>query len=244
MAKYFLNWSSGKDAAFALYLVQKQNKIKVEKIVTNINTKTERISMHGVRKELLDLQVKAIQIPLHQISLPGNISMAGYNQIIEEELKSLKKRGFTHSIFGDIFLEDLREYREQQLKSMGIKAVFPLWKKDTRQMMNEIIEAGFKAITVCVNSNLLDKSFCGREVDKKFLEDLPVGIDPCGENGEFHTFVYDGPIFQEPVNFEVGEVVEKFYSPTTAKEDCFTKEQSWDTSFWYCDLLPGKLSNG
>src|SRR5690606_8301131 len=135
--------------------------------------------------------------------------------------------------------EDLRRYREDQLEKAGIIAVFPLWKKDTRHLMQEFISAGFKAIVVCVNSKLLDKSYCGREIDQEFLSTLPAGIDHCGENGEFHTFVYDGPIFKEPVKFRVGETVEKFYTLNKDEDDCFKdKKETWDTAFGYCDLLP------
>ncbi|UJH91484.1 diphthine--ammonia ligase [Antarcticibacterium sp. 1MA-6-2] len=239
MKKSYLNWSSGKDAALALYELQKEGKFSVEKLVTTINSETNQISMHGVRTELLLRQAKSIGIPLYAISLNGNVSLSDYNLKMTEAVKDLKSQNMTHSIFGDIFLEDLREYREKELNKVGIEAVFPLWKRDSSKLIEVFLEAGFKAITVCVNSKFLDKSYCGKVIDKEFLASLPDGVDPCGENGEFHTFVFDGPIFKEPVKFEVGEVVEKFYTPSSSKDDCFKEEEtSWDTAFWYCDLLP------
>ncbi|MEX2336475.1 MAG: diphthine--ammonia ligase [Fulvivirga sp.] len=242
MKKAYINWSSGKDAAFALYKVQKEDEFDVQKLVSTVNTETNRVSMHGLRVELMQQQANAIGIPLQLIQLDGNVSMQTYNELMGIETKKLLDEGFNYSIFGDIFLEDLREYRERQLGEKGIKAVFPLWKKDTLQMMQEFLKAGFKAIVVCVNASKLDKSFCGRLLDESFLKDLPSDVDPCGENGEFHTFVYDGPIFSKPVNFEIGDVVEKNYTPSGDKDDdCFSDEkESWDTRFFYCDLLPKK----
>ncbi|NJW52628.1 adenine nucleotide alpha hydrolase [Salinimicrobium oceani] len=238
MKKAYLNWSSGKDAAYALYLFQQQE-IPVQKLVTTINSEFDRVSMHGLRKELLLKQVEQLQIPLQIITLPGDVPLARYNEIMEKETCQLKAEGFTHSIFGDVFLEDLRAYREQQLQKVGITAVFPLWKKNTAYLMKEFLAAGFKAITVSVNAQLLDASFCGRIIDQKFLSDLPEGIDPAGENGEFHSFVFDGPIFSKPVTFQKGEIVERSFAPAKTKEDnCFKEEQeSWDTRFYYRDLL-------
>ena len=239
MKKAYLNWSSGKDAALAIFKVSSEGEFTVEKLLTTINSETDRISMHGVRIELLKSQAQQIGLPLEIISLDGNVSMTKYNEIMLTQCKKLVAEGFCYSIFGDIFLEDLRQYREDQLEKAGITAVFPLWKKNTSQLMQEFISAGFKAVVVCVNSKLLDKSFCGKEIDRELLASLPEGIDPCGENGEFHTFVYDGPIFKEPVKFQVGETVEKFYTSNQDEDDCFKdKKETWDTAFWYCDLLP------
>lgn len=240
MKKAYLNWSSGKDAAFALYQLQKKKEFQTEKLVCTLNSEADRVSMHGLRKELLLRQVQNMGLPLHIISLPGNVSMTTYNQIMTAETSALVSEGFTHSVFGDIFLEDLREYREKQLKEIGLQAVFPLWKTDTTELMRDFIKTGFKAISVCVNARLLDESFCGRIIDEEFLADLPPGIDPCGENGEFHSFVFDGPIFKAPVEFRKGSHVKRgFTSIEEDKEDCFSdKKQSWDTEFYYCDLLP------
>lgn len=239
MKKAFLNWSSGKDAAFALYLLQQQNKFSVEKLVTTINSETNRVSMHGLRKDLLLKQTKSIGIPLRLIPLSGNVPLRDYNSIMEQEVLKLKAEGYTHSIFGDIFLEDLKHYREQQLQKVKVQGVFPLWKEDTSALMDNFLSSGFKAITISVNAKLLDKSFCGRIVDEDFLSDLPKNVDPAGENGEFHTFVFDGPIFSKPVSFQKGGIVERSFSPAKKAEDnCFKKEpEAWDTRFYYCDLF-------
>lgn len=239
MKKAYLNWSSGKDAAFALYKIQEDKRFEVGKLVTTVNSEVDRVSMHGVRKDLLSRQAESLQLPIHIIPLQGNLSMTSYNEVMKNHTAQLQEEGYTHSIFGDIFLEDLREYREKQLLEIGMEAVFPLWKADTHQLIREFLETGFKAITVSVNAKVLDKSFCGRILDKDFLNDLPANVDPCGENGEFHTFVFDGPNFREPINFEIGEVVEKFYTPTIEKDDCFSKiKTTWDTAFYFCDLIP------
>ncbi|WP_029033702.1 diphthine--ammonia ligase [Salinimicrobium terrae] len=239
MKKAFLNWSSGKDAAYALYLLQQADNFSIEKLVTTINSENNRISMHGLRQELLMEQAKIIGIPLQIISLDGNVSMDTYNRIMEKETGKLKSEGFTHSVFGDIFLEDLKQYREQQLQKVDLLPVFPLWKKDSAALMKDFLASGFKAITVSVNAKVLDQSFCGRIIDQDFLSDLPEGVDPAGENGEFHSFVFDGPIFKEPVTFQKGEIVERSFDPAkTKKENCFKEEQeSWDTKFYYCDLF-------
>jgi uncharacterized protein (TIGR00290 family) len=240
MKKAFLNWSSGKDAAYALYLLQQGKEYQIDSLVTTINSKFGRVSMHGLRTRLLEQQVKSIGIPLRKISLEGNVPMKEYNKIMEKETETLKADEFSHSIFGDIFLEDLKEYREQQLQKAGLQAVFPLWKMNTRKLMEDFLAAGFKAITVSVNAKLLDKSFCGREIDGQFLNDLPADVDPAGENGEFHSFVFDGPIFSSPISFQKGEIVERIFEPASDQDDnCFKKEPTnWDTRFYYCDLLP------
>lgn len=243
MKKAYLNWSSGKDAAFALYKILQEKEYKIEKLVTTVNTETDRVSMHGLPVSLLQQQAGSIGIPLHRIEFHGNIGMQTYNQIMELETKKLLDEGLTYSVFGDIFLEDLKEYREKHLAEVGIKAVFPLWKLDTRELLQDFIRSGFKAIVICVNAEKLDRSFCGRIIDLNFLNDLPDNVDPCGENGEFHTFVFDGPIFKKPVKFEKSEIVEKTYKPLENKEDnCFSdKKENWDNRFYYCDLIPDSL---
>ncbi|MBZ9630139.1 diphthine--ammonia ligase [Salegentibacter sp. LM13S] len=239
MKKAYLNWSSGKDAALALFKVRQEGEYSVQKLVTTVNTEFNRISMHGVRIELLQKQADYLKLPLHQIKLHGEVSMERYNEVMAIETNKLLDEGFTHSIFGDIFLEDLKRYREKQLEEIGIQSVFPLWKQNTKELLEEFIEIGFKAIVVCVNTDKLDKSFCGRIIDQSFLKDLPENVDPCGENGEFHTFVFDAPIFKKPIEFVKGEMIEKSYKPAEKSADnCFSEDQkSWDTSFVYCDLL-------
>lgn len=239
MKKAYLNWSSGKDACLALYKLQRENTYAVEKLVSTTNSATDRVSMHGLRNELLLQQAKEIGLPLQLITLNGNLGMQEYNAVMENAVEKLKNEGFAYSVFGDIFLEDLKAYREEQLAKAGLTAVFPLWKKDTRQLLLEFISAGFKAVVVCVNASKLDKSFCGRLLDENFLNDLPENVDPCGENGEFHTFVFDGPIFKNPVSFKKGEIVEKDYQPAKDDDNCFSEDKSWDTRFYYCDLIPG-----
>lgn len=241
MKKAFINWSSGKDAAFALFKMQQKNDFLVEKLVTTVNSDLERISMHGLRKELLVRQAEEVGLPLHIIPLSGNVSMKTYDGVMKIQTSNLMAEGFEYSIFGDIFLEDLRKYREEQLQEVSLKALFPLWQRDTTTLIQDFLSAGFKAITVCVNAKLLDQTFCGRIVDESFLKDLPKGVDPCGENGEFHTFVFDGPIFHKPVKFLKGEIVQRTYeSNKEEEEDCFSDEKErWDSNFWYCDLLPG-----
>lgn len=238
MHKAYLNWSSGKDAAYSLYKVQKEKSYRVEKLVTTINSEEDRISMHGVRKSLLLKQAESLGIPLHLIALEGNVPLIEYEKVMKSNIDHLKAEGFTHSIFGDIFLEDLRLYREVQLQKVGLQAVFPLWKLNTANLIREFIALGFKAVTVSVNARLLDNSFCGRLIDEKFLNDLPANVDPCGENGEFHTFVYDGPNFKFPVDFELGETTKKIFAFGNKKGESNSKKEAWASDFWYCDLIP------
>ncbi len=238
MHKTYFNWSSGKDSALALYQILKDPNYKVSRLLTTVNKDYQQVSMHGLREELLDQQVESLGFPIEKVFLPAEVSMTSYNKIMHERVNSLKKEGYTHCVFGDIFLEDLRHYREGQLERIGVKAVFPLWKKDTKDLLLQFINLGFKAITVCVNAKYLDETFCGRILDKEFLNDLPPTVDPCGENGEFHTYVFDGPFFERPVNFEIGEKVLHSYQPSKDDDDCFSNDKNWDASFWYCDLIP------
>ena len=233
--KIYFNWSSGKDASLALYHLQKEGKYSVERLLTSMNSHHDRVSMHGLRRELLDQQIKSIGIPGTTIELPEEPTMEDYNQIMSDAVMQLKSDGFADCGFGDIFLEDLRAFREEKLKPYDITAHFPLWKRDTKEIISEFIELGFKAVVLCVKSDLLDESFVGREVDQSFINDLPSNVDPCGENGEFHTFCYDGPIFSEPVKFEIGENVYRSY---TAPKNDDEKEGASDLGFWFCDLIP------
>ncbi|MCH2229086.1 MAG: diphthine--ammonia ligase [Crocinitomicaceae bacterium] len=230
--KTFLNWSSGKDASLALHYLQNNSKFSVEHLLTSVNDHYDRISMHGVRRSMLEVQIKSIGLPFSTIELPLEPTMEEYEEKMRQILERLVEDGFKVSAFGDIFLEDLRTFREEKLKEVNLKGEFPLWKKNTSELAIELIEKGFKTIVVCAKSDLLDKSFVGRIFDKEFLEDLPDNVDPCGENGEFHTFCFDGPIFKFPVAYEIGEKTFKSYSNPN-KED-----QSGDIGFWFCDLLP------
>ena len=239
MIKAFFNWSGGKDSALALYHAQKEGQYSIERLLTNINGKHGRISMHGVREKLLELQTEAIGLPLQKIILPEEPSMTEYENKMKETVEELRREKFTHAFFGDIFLEDLKKYREEQLTKVGITPVFPLWKRDTIELMHEFIDLGFKTILVCIKAELLPPEFAGRIIDKDFLKDLPENVDACGENGEFHSFVFDGPIFKKPVNIKVGEKVFREYkAPKDDNDNCFTKQTSSSMGFWFCDLLP------
>lgn len=230
MDKAFLNWSSGKDAALALYLMQSEQKLNISSLVTTINEQAARVPMHGLRKSLLLEQARAIGLPLHEIALPAAVGMKSYAKMVENTFKDLKNQGINHAVYGDIFLEDLREYREKSLRKVSITSHYPLWKKDTKKLSRQIVDLGFKAITVAVSDKKLGVEYCGNSYDHDFLDRLPKGIDPCGENGEFHTFVYDGPIFNRPVMFDLG--------PCTKHDLSLDKDQntSWESVFWYCDL--------
>jgi uncharacterized protein (TIGR00290 family) len=230
LKKAYFNWSTGKDSALALYKILQLNNYTIETLVTTVNQEFNRVSMHGVQEKLLEDQAISIGLPLYKIYFPEEVSMEKYDAIMKVNLKKLVDDKFQYSVFGDIFLEDLKKYREQKLNELNLKAVFPLWKGDSKELIKEFISLGFKAITVSVNAKLLDKSFVGREINEDFINDLPSNIDVCGENGEFHTFVFDGPIFSKPINFKIGEKVLKSY-----KSDI---SNTWDNSFWYCNLIP------
>lgn len=242
MPKAIFNWSGGKDSAICLHQILQAKEYDVLGLLTSVNKEYQRIAMHGVRVELLQAQVDAIGLPLHQLVMPEMPTMKTYNDLMQQSLDSLKSQGITHSIFGDIFLEDLRKYREDQLKKVDVKAVFPLWKRSTQELVESFVADGFKAVTVCVNDKYLDESFVGREMDKSFFDSLPDNVDPCGENGEFHSYVYDGPIFKESVKIKKGEVVHKSYQPCQKKEEDDSykgHDNTVDNGFWYCDLLKG-----
>ncbi|WP_261510098.1 Dph6-related ATP pyrophosphatase [Chryseobacterium paludis] len=231
--KALFNWSSGKDSALALYKTLKENKFDIAYLLTSINEEYQRISMHGVHVSLLEQQASSIGFPLIKMEIPKEPSMEQYRDIMNKTMSELKSQGITYSIFGDIFLEDLRKYREDQLKAIDMEAVFPLWKKDTTNLIHEFLDLGFKTIVTCVNETYLDKSFAGRIIDEQFIADLPQNVDPCGENGEFHTFTFDGPLFKNPIKFEVGEIVKKTYP----KPKTDNNESNGDYVFWFCDLI-------
>ena len=239
MSKAYLNWSSGKDSALSLYYAKNQKEYKIEKLLTTINKDVDRVTMHGVRKELLLQQARMLDLTIEISELSAETSMEDYNRKMKEATDSLINDGFTHSVFGDIFLEDLKQYREDQLKNSGLISVFPLWKKDTRELISEFIDLGFKAVVVCTNSKFLNDTFCGRIIDHEFVKELPENVDPCGENGEFHTFVFNGPIFNSAVEFEIGEKVKRSYKPSGKDDDnCFNDDtESWDMEFCFCDLI-------
>jgi len=234
--KAFFNWSGGKDSALALYKAMLSNEYTIQCLLTNINRVHDRVSMHGVRRSLVEAQTASIGLPLVTVELPEEPSMQEYETMMLEKVNALKTSGCNKAIFGDIFLEDLKNYREQKLKAAGIECVFPLWKIDTTELIKEFIDKGFKAIVVCVNEQYLNKSFCGRMIDASFINDLPSTVDVCGENGEFHSFVFDGPIFKQPVQFNKGSIVNKKYKAPKAADD--NNEHPADYGFYFCDLIP------
>lgn len=231
--KAIFNWSSGKDSALALYKTLQEEQFEVTSLLTSINKEFQRISMHGVHVSLLEKQAESLGFPLIKMEIPKEPSMEEYSEIMSKTMNDIKSQGVTHSLFGDIFLEDLRKYREDQLQSIRMKAVFPLWKQNTTDLINEFLSLGFKTIVTCVNETYLDKSFAGRIIDQDFIKDLPENVDPCGENGEFHTFTFDGPIFKNPIAFEIGETVKKTYPKPKSDEN----DENEEYVFWFCDLV-------
>jgi len=240
-AKTYFNWSSGKDSALTLYYLLQDSNFSVDKLVTTVNSHYNRVSMHGLPVSLLKAQTKAIGIPLEIIELPEQPSMADYESIMSKTVNGLKAQQFTHTAFGDIFLEDLKKYREDNFAKHNIQTVFPLWKRDTKQLINQFLDLGFKTIVVCANSKYFGKDFVGTVIDKAFINKLPEGVDPCGENGEFHTFCFDGPIFKNPIPFTIGEKVYREYkAPKTINNndnDSICKSDSEKYGVWYCDLI-------
>lgn len=225
--KTYFNWSSGKDSALALYYLLQDKNYSIDCLLTSISAEYDRVSMHGLRRELLQQQTEAIGIPSKIIQLPPQPTNAEYEALMKQTVGELLAEGYECTAFGDIFLEDLKAYREKQLEPYGIKTVFPLWKKDTKELLAQFIALGFKAITVCVDGSKLDSSFVGRIIDHDFIADLPDDVDICGENGEFHTFCFDGPYFKQPVQFTKGEIVMREYDTNGLK-----------SQFWFCDLVP------
>jgi len=202
-------WSGGKDSAMALHTLLQQGEFRVAALLTTVTEGYERISMHGVRRELLERQAQSIGLPLHEVRIPPQCVNPIYEARMEEALRMYLQEGVRKVAFGDIFLEDLRAYREKNLARIGMTAIFPIWKCNTRELIRAFHAHQFRAVAVCVDSKVLDPSFAGRELDESFFRDLPPHADPCGENGEFHTFVFDGPIFQSPIPFRTGEIVNR-----------------------------------
>jgi len=220
MEKILFTWSGGKDSALALYELQKSRQFEIAALITTVTTDYDRISMHGVRNVLLKQQVESLGLPLETIQISKESSNQEYEAKISDIFKLYREKGVSSVAFGDIFLEDIRKYREDNLAKVGLKGLFPLWKRDTEELAFKFIELGFKAVISCVDSEFLDRSFAGRAFDKKFLSELPENVDPCGENGEFHSFVFDGPIFRDKILYEEGNIVLR------------------NNRFYYCDLLP------
>jgi uncharacterized protein (TIGR00290 family) len=203
--KTLLAWSSGKDSAWTLHVLREQG-VAVDALLTTINQAMDRVAMHGVRRGVLEMQAEAVGVPLWKIPLPWPCSNDDYESRMGEACKRAVSEGFTHIAFGDLFLRDVREYRERQLAGSGLTPLFPLWGMPTPQLARDMISGRLRARLACVDTRTLDESFAGREFDGALLEDLPAAVDPCGENGEFHSLVYDGPMFRAPLAIEAGEV--------------------------------------
>jgi uncharacterized protein (TIGR00290 family) len=218
--KVIFSWSGGKDSALALYKLQKTKNYQIAALLTTINQDYDRTSMHGVRRILLERQAQSLGFALEKVLVSKNCSNEEYERKMQEVLEKHQAAGVCFVVFGDIFLEDLRKYRQEKLSKIKMKAVFPIWRLNTTELANTFIDSGFKAVVTCVDSNSFDRKFVGRAFDKQFLSELPSGVDPCGENGEFHSFVYDGPIFRQRILHKTGKVVLK------------------ENRFYYCDLLP------
>jgi uncharacterized protein (TIGR00290 family) len=214
-----LSWSGGKDSALSLWTLRREQQVEPRALLTTVTDEYARISMHGVRRELLQAQARATGLPVLEVEIPPVCSNDVYEQRMAQALASREINGADTVAFGDLFLEDIRAYREERLGQVGKRAVFPVWGRDTTTLARTFIDAGFEALLVCVDPRQLDPAFAGRSFDARLLSDLPDSVDPCGENGEFHTFVHAGPIFDQPIPVEVGEV-------------------SMRDGFAFCDLKP------
>jgi uncharacterized protein (TIGR00290 family) len=222
MPKAILSWSGGKDSALALHEVRKAGQYEIRALLTTITEAYDRSSMHGIRRPLIERQAESLGLPLEEVLLSPVSSNEEYDAKMREVLERYKARSVSTVVFGDIYLEDVRRYREERLASVGMKGLFPLWGRDTTELAQTFGQLGFKAVITCVDTEQLDRSYAGRAFDEEMLASLPEGVDPCGENGEFHSFVYDGPIFKTPISHRTGEVVLR------------------DDRFAFCDIVPGK----
>lgn len=230
-----LSWSGGKDSSYTLHRLQNDERYEVKYLLSTINGVYRRLSMHGVREELIEAQSKSIGIPLIKVYV-YEANNAEYEKQMGEMLLNLKSEGIHIVAFGDIFLEDLRIYREEKMKQVGMECLFPIWKQDTKSLIKDFIDKGFKTYTCCINDGYLDKSWCGRLIDDSFVKELPPAVDPCGENGEFHSFCFEGPIYKSPVSIIAGETTYKALVLNT--KDHPTPIKDADTrGFWFCDLL-------
>jgi len=214
-----LSWSGGKDSALALHELRRSSDYEVAAIVTTVTEDTGRIGMHAVPRELAARQSEALGIPLREIAMPAFPPNEVYEARWRSVLEGYRAAGVRGVAFGDLFLEDIRAYRERLLGGLGMRGIYPIWRRDTRSLAAEFFDAGFGAVVVAIDLRVLDRSFAGRAFDRDFVAELPEGVDPCGENGEFHTFVFDGPEFRRPVAFRKGAVRE-------------------EATFAFCDLAP------
>ena len=220
MQRVLISWSGGKDSALALYELMMNNGYEVVALLTTVNEDYDRVSLHGLRSGFLEHQASSLNLPIEKVMINKDISEESYESKMREVLVGHQEKGVSAVVFGDVFLESVRDRRVEKLSQIGMKAIFPLWGKDTNEMAAQFIDLGFQAIVVCVDTQVLDKQFVGREFNQEFLTELPTDIDPCGEIGEFHTFVYDGPIFERSIPHKLGEVVFR------------------ENRYLFCDLLP------
>jgi uncharacterized protein (TIGR00290 family) len=234
-------WSGGKDSALALHRLRVEDRYEVVSLLTTCNEHFQRVSMHGVRIDLLEQQARALGLPLEKMFVSQRGSNDEYLAEMKRHLLAFKARSVTHFAFGDIFLEDLRRWREENLAQLGLRGLFPIWNVDSRQLIREFIALGFGSTICCVNDAYLDESAVGRNIDSDFLQSLPAGVDPCGENGEYHSFAFAGPIFQQPLRIKVGEKVYRPLEethPGAASPVCPSPAARPTKGFWFCDLLP------
>jgi uncharacterized protein (TIGR00290 family) len=243
--KVIFCWSGGKDSALCLHHVLESGRYEVLCLLTTVNEEYQRVSMHGVRTQLLEQQAAAIGLPLEKVFVSRGGSNNEYEERMTVPLLRYKALGAGTVIFGDIFLEDLRRWREENLAKIGMRALFPLWKRDTRELIEEFLALGFGSVICCVNDAWLDETAVGRNIEADFIRGLPPEVDPCGENGEFHSFAFAGPIFKKPLQIEVGEKVYRpveWIAPTgsvsSSSTVCPPPPQSRTKGFWFCDLLP------
>jgi uncharacterized protein (TIGR00290 family) len=209
MKRILLSWSSGKDSAWSLYLLRQQTECEVVGLLTTFNRESDRVAMHGVRRSLVKAQAAAAGIRLWGVDLPWPCANADYECAMRESCKRAVQAGVEYVAFGDLFLSDIRKYREKQLQDTGLRPLFPVWGLPTRDLAHLMIDSGMRAKLACVDCHLLAAEFAGREFDEKLLSDLPPQVDPCGENGEFHSFVYSGPIFEHDLSIEAGKIVSR-----------------------------------
>lgn len=205
--KVVLSWSSGKDSAYALLALRADPSVEVVGLLSTVNAAAGRVAMHAVRRELLAEQANAVGLPLHEVAIPSPCSNEEYEAAMGEAVERERARGVTAFAFGDLFLEDIRHYREERLEAAGMRAIFPLWGRDTSALAREMTGVGVRGIVTCVDPKKLDRSFAGRTWDDALLDDLPEGVDLCGEHGELHTFVFEGPMLDRRIDVRVGEIV-------------------------------------
>jgi uncharacterized protein (TIGR00290 family) len=233
--KITISWSGGKDSAFALYKILLSGEYEINHLHTVINSETKRVGLHGVREELIEQQANALGFKLIKLYLQSSDNHAAYEALMKSFYAKCAADNIEGVVFGDIFLEDLKKYREELLSESGMHGIYPIWRCNSRMLVEDFLYAGFKTVVCSANGKYFQSHQVGKTIDKLFVDTLHPDVDPCGENGEFHTLVYEGPIFKTPIKFQLGEVVEKVYAYNIKKED--GEVQSTQSSFWFQDLL-------